>query len=368
MSKTYISSIGTAVPPYKISQEESVQFMGSALHLDENEQRKLNILYRATSISQRFSVLDDFKKKQDFTFYVNGGTPFPSTARRMQVYQKHAATLGIDAIQDCLRLKPGLISEISHLITISCTGMYAPGLDIELIDKLGLASSIQRTCVNFMGCYAAFNALKIADYICKSEPDAKVLVVGVELCTIHLQNSTSEDDLMANALFADGASAVLLEAKPSFYPALSLDAFYCGLASQGKNEMAWKIEDQGFGIRLSSYIPDLLKDNIRFLVHGLLDKLNLRLEEIQNFAIHPGGKKILESVEKSLEISRDKNMAAYETLKNFGNMSSVTILFVLKNIMQKLSKIQDKEKILAMAFGPGLTLESALFKIHYEGS
>src|SRR5690606_14820474 len=178
--------------------------------------------------------------------------PFPTVQKRMEVYRKHALDLSEEAVRNCLdQVSDTSLQSLTHLITVSCTGMYAPGLDIELVERLGLASTVQRTAVNFMGCYAAFNAIKLADAICRSSPDAKVLLVCTEICTIHFQKYTDPDHLVSNALFGDGAAAVIMQGQPQDGVNLELDSFHCELAPAGKQEMAWHIGDTGFEMTLS---------------------------------------------------------------------------------------------------------------------
>lgn len=363
MKKTYIHSIGTANPTYQIPQQKTADFMAKFLNLDPVESRKLRMLYRATAIDHRYSVIEDYAKTEDFNFYSEQASdPFPSTAQRMQQYERHAGKLAQKAVEDCLPVDFPM-QEITYLITMSCTGMYAPGLDIEMVERLELKKSVQRTCINFMGCYAAFNALKAADAICRSTPNAKVLVIGVELCTLHFQKSTNNDDLVANAIFADGAAAVLLQGYPPSQKALSLEGFYCDLEPDGKQDMAWHIKDYGFEMKLSSYVPQLLEGKLKSLVARLLQNYNLQMSDIELFAIHPGGRRILERIEHSLNIPRKANSPAYEVLRQYGNMSSVTVLFVLKNLLSTLNWEHHDQRILSMAFGPGLTLESALLQV-----
>lgn len=376
MTKTYIHAIGKANPPLKIPQSQAIHFMSRVLNLDPQQTRKIKALHRASKIEYRHTVLEDHIRppQEAFVFYPNQNCGFPSTAQRMELYKAHACPLAIKAIEDCLvhlskvqksSLQPRtVLSSVTHLITFSCTGMYAPGLDIELVEKLGLSTQVQRTCINFMGCYAAFNALKTAHAICQSDAQAQVLIVGVELCTLHFQNSTELDDLISSSIFGDGAAAAIISAETPNHKALSLEAFHCDLAPQGKQEMAWHIRDFGFEMRLSSYVPDLLKNSIYALTQTLLDKLHLQLAEIDYFAIHPGGRRILESIEQALALPPCSNVHAYEVLKNYGNMSSVTVLFVLLNILQISQVKPEPQRILSMAFGPGLTLESALLNIH----
>jgi alpha-pyrone synthase len=218
-----------------------------------------------------------------------------------------------------------------------------------------------------MGCYAAFNAIKAADAICASDENAKVLVLCLELCTIHFQKSTEEDHLLSGALFSDGAAALWMSNQaPDEGPYLEAKRFYCDLFLDGKQEMAWHIGDHGFEMRLTSYVPALIQKGITELTHKLLEGHHINRHEIEHYAIHPGGKRILEVIEKELELTKEDNAAAYEVLSKYGNMSSPTVLFVLKNILDRLKKENNGQHILSFAFGPGLTLESMLLEIHYE--
>jgi alpha-pyrone synthase len=369
--KSYICAIGTANPAYKIPQMQIADFMATALKFDTLQTRKLKALYRVSGIGQRYSVLEDYQLTNgEFTFFPNTADlePFPGVQKRMDVYKKNAVDLSEQAILNCLSELPDItLSSVTHLITVSCTGMYAPGLDIELVERLGLPSTVQRTAVNFMGCYAAFNAIKLADAICKSTTDARVLLVCTEICTIHFQKYTEQDHLVSNALFGDGAAAVLMQGRPNAGYSLELEAFHCELAPAGKQEMAWHIGDTGFEMTLSSYVPDLIKSGIRKLTDNLLMGLKTSLSEIKLFAIHPGGRRILEVIEQELGMSRDDNRYAYQVLREYGNMSSATVLFVLKELMDNLTPKELHEPVLSFAFGPGLTLESMLLKVHHAG-
>ena len=368
--KSYIKSIGTALPPYRTPQMQIAEFMAEASDMNESEKDRLNLLYRASGIKYRHSVIPDFSLKNgSFEFFPNtkGLEPFPSVGERMKLYEKEAIKLSLKAIENCIDENKNLsASDITHLITVSCTGMYAPGLDLEIVEKLDLRKDIQRTCVNFMGCYAAFNGLKLADSICRSDSNAHVLVVCVELCTIHFQKTKNWDQILSNAIFSDGAAAVMINSKePVNEMALSLESFYCDIAPEGKSDMAWNIADFGFEMVLSSYIPNLVQGGIKKLTENLLRKIGMTdANTIDFFAIHPGGKKIVEVIEEELSIEKRKNKHAYEVLREFGNMSSATVLFVLRSIMKELNASDEGKNVLSFAFGPGLTLESMLLKIH----
>lgn len=363
----YLNAIGTAVPPIGLSQMQIAAFMATILQLEPNEQRKLQALYRSTKIEKRHSVLSDYGKQLgDFNFLPNTPDlePFPRISQRMALYKEQALPLVLEAISACNLSQMGCnYADITHLITVSCTGMYAPGLDIELVEQLGLPTTIQRTAINFMGCYGAFNGLKVADAICRANAHAKVLLVCVELCTIHFQKKSTEDHLLANSLFADGAAAVLIEATPRGGKPLKMKSFYCDLLPEGKNEMAWQVADFGFEMILSSYIPKLVKKGIRTLMERLLQEADIHQDDISFYAMHPGGKAILEAIEQSLKLTKHDNRYAYEILRQYGNMSSCTVLFVLQALLNDLRASDAGKNILSCAFGPGLTLESMLLEV-----
>lgn len=324
-------------------------------------------VYNATGIDFRYSVLKDYcKNPGDLEFFPNDvGAPFPTTDARMKIYRETALPLVLDAINNCFASQDNFNKNlITHVITVSCTGMYAPGLDIEIVQTLGLATTTKRTAINFMGCYGAFNALKVANDICKADANAVVLVVSVEISTIHFQKSMHLDNVLANALFADGAGAVIVETSSKHAKHLALDNFYCDLLPQTEKEMAWSIADSGFDIVLTSYVPQAIEKGIAKFINKFMQSEKINFADITRYAIHPGGLKILQACEKALNITEEDNRYSYEVLKNYGNMSSATILFVLKKIWDDAS-VKKNEKIFACAFGPGLTLEAmVLSSVH----
>lgn len=362
----FITAIGTATPENRHHQMEVAEFMVKAMNLDQAQTRKLRAVFRKSGIDYRHSVLDDYGKTSGFKFYPEklNGRNLPSTAGRLALYRNNALPLSIQAIQNCLTPESAVKRDtITHLIVVSCTGMYAPGLDIDLVKTLNLNPSVQRTCINFMGCYAAFNALKVGAAFCTQDKDATVLIVCTELCSIHFQNQPTDDNLLANALFADGAAALIMRNTPS-PTATSFEtiAFHHELATEGENDMAWSIGDFGFEMRLSAYVPDIIQKGIKKLTHALLEKINGHA--INYYAIHPGGKKILEVIERELGLTSDQNTHAYAVLREFGNMSSPTVLFVLHRLVAHLNGTANHKHVLSVAFGPGLTLESMILKVH----
>lgn len=364
--QTGIVAIGTANPPYQRSQMELSELISSISNLSMSEKKLLKSVYRATGIEKRHSVLKDIcKTEEEFTFFPNDrNASFPSTAQRMEIYKDNALNLALAAINDCFSQLDNFDKQaITHVITVSCTGMYAPGLDIEIVQQLKLNNHTQRSAINFMGCYGAFNGIKVANAFCQSDPNAKVLVVCVELCSIHFQKTTDLTNLISNAIFSDGAAAIIIESNPVRKQWLSLESFFCSLLPQSEKEMTWHIGNQGFDMILSAYVPDMIKIGISSFVSQLLEKTKWAISDINFFAIHPGGKKILEVCETSLNITKDDNRFSYDVMKNYGNMSSATVLFVLRAIWNNLQSTDCGKNIFSCAFGPGLTLESMLLQV-----
>jgi predicted naringenin-chalcone synthase len=256
-------------------------------------------------------------------------------------------------------LAPG---DITHVVTASCTGFFNPGLDYFLVRDLGLPATAERYHLGFMGCYAAFPALRMAAQFCAANPQACVLVLCLELCSLHIRLDDREDQLLANALFADGAAAALVSAHPPAggRPALRLERFASALVPEGEADMAWTIGDRGFDIALSSYVPKLLGANIAKVVDGLLAEAGCRRDEIATWAVHPGGKSILDQIEHALALRPEQLAASRLVLRDYGNMSSATSLFVLRELLA--DPRSDGSRICSMAFGPGLTVELALLE------
>ncbi|WP_207429277.1 type III polyketide synthase [Pedobacter sp. SYSU D00535] len=361
--ESIISAIGTANPEYRFPQQQILNFMIDAHQLSETDGGRLRKLYDASGIAFRHSVIQDFGvPRGTFSFFGNDNhlSPFPDTKKRSELYEKTAKKIALEALQRLFQQRHILPTEITHLITVSCTGMYAPGLDIDLIQDAGLNPSIERTCINFMGCYGAFNGLKTADYICRADHTAKVLMVDVELCTLHFQRESTLDNWIANSLFADGAAAVLVEStKQASITGLILKTFYNTIVPEAKDEMAWRIGNSGFEMRLSSQIAKNIGRKINHVADQLIQKAGLAAASITQVAIHPGGRRILEVCEENLNLPEEALQSSYDVLRQFGNMSSVTILFVLQRLLQK---IQPGEKAMSFAFGPGLTVESMILE------
>ena len=355
MSK--IVSIGTAVPAYCHQQMDILPFMQNVYALQSEEARKLKFLYKYSGIKQRYSVVPDYSRPAaEWKFYPSTENlePFPSLEQRMAIYHKQAPALSIDAVRDCLSHKHSL-QNITHLITVSCTGMSAPGLDLQLVEMMDMNKTIFRTSVNFMGCYAAIHALKIADVICKNDRSAQVLIVCTELCTLHFQKEATTDNMTSSLLFGDGAAAALLMHDEAGPEGLFIDEFYSEIQPKGKRDMAWELSSSGFLMTLSGYVPDLIEEDFAAIVEKAMAKEKMEAQDISHWCIHPGGKKIVDAIYKSLQLPNGQLQCPLDVLNEFGNLSSATILFVLKKMLQENKNI---EKLFGAAFGPGLTVET----------
>lgn len=291
----------------------------------------------------------------------------PTTKERNDLFAAEATALFIEAAAKALAACRDLgAADITHVVTVSCTGFFNPGPDYKIVRALGLNPSVQRYHLGFMGCYAAFPALRAAKAFCEADPNAVVLVVSVELCSLHVRTSNDPDTIMGSSLFADGAGAAIVTARELPYsgPVLELDHFETVLTPVGEDSMAWNIGDHGFEMVLDTYVPRIIDEHIVGALEPLLARApalaGLPYGDIAHWAIHPGGRSILDKVQAKLELSDEQLVPARETLRNFGNMSSATVLFVLKHILDQPS-MEERESICGMAFGPGLTVETSLF-------
>lgn len=357
----YIHTIETAVPDNKAEQQHISKVMKEHLGSDRKTRAIIHRLYSKSGIKTRHSVLEDFSPGEQGSLFFNGEVKTAAgTGDRNKVYEKEATRLFVQTARKTLQQNPDYTKDdITHVISVSCTGFFAPGPDFEIVRQLDMKPETHRFHVGFMGCYAAFPALKMAESFCKSDPDAVVLVVCAELCSLHFQFNDSLDNLLSASVFADGAAGVILSQNKPAHSGFNIAQFATSLAPAGKEDMAWTIGDSGFNMVLSNYIPDIIEENISKVIQPLLNKYGLTADEISDWALHPGGRAILDTVQKSLDLSPKQLRASRKILEHYGNMSSPTVLFVLKDILD--SNPESDAPVVPVAFGPGLTIESALF-------
>jgi len=349
----YINRIATAVPPFDVHQA----FLGFAAGQLADNRRDALLFRRMASkggIDHRYSWLapsgDRAPGNTDAADFYKSGA-FPSTADRMRFFEQHAPLLAAQAV-DALNLGETR-SRVTHLIVTCCTGFSAPGIDLEIQARCGLPSTIERTMVGFMGCYAAINALKLARHIVRSEPAARVLTLNLELCTLHMQDLHDIEQILSFMVFADGAAAALITAEPR---GIALDSFHAVLAPDTAELITWTIRESGFDMMLSGRVPGAIQEALAARSADILH--NAAVAAIDLWAVHPGGRSVLDAVERALGLPANALAASREVLRQYGNMSSATVMFVLRALLESAPPNQTG---CAMAFGPGLIAETMLF-------
>lgn len=363
----YIHQISTLVPEHQYSQDFLREKMKEYVGTSRFSRRIIHRIYSNSGIDKRHTVIRDFNANGDprFFFQKDGSFTEPTTGTRNELYAEKGKKLFVKTAAATLDENSQFDKDdITHVITVSCTGFFAPEPAFEIIDQLGISSDTERYHLGFMGCFAAFPAMKMARSFCLADPDAVVLVVCLELCSLHLQNSDVTDNLISASVFADGGAGIIISSQKPMEPDLcyKIERFSTSIAADSRNDMTWTIGDRGFDMVLSSYVPAILKTNISSAVRPLLDSYKLDIKQINRWAIHPGGRAILDKLQESLELDDEQIGSSRSVLSEYGNMSSASILFVLKDILDSGSS-HSEEKILGMAFGPGLTIETALFSL-----
>ena len=353
--QAFLNRVASAVPPNDV-HDAFVRF-ASTLLADVRHEKLFRRMVDRADIHHRYSVLtpaaaDASGPSVDAHGFFRRGA-FPSTAERMRRFQAEALPLALTAVER-LGLGPD-VRWTTHLIVTSCTGLYAPGLDLELTAALGMAPSVERTMVGFMGCYAAFNALKLARHIVRSTPDARVLIVNLELCTLHLQETSDLEQILSFLVFADGCAAAWVTAERQ---GLAFDRFRTVLLPDSADLITWKVGDQGFDMHLSGKVPGAISNGLRPVAAEILD--GAATSEIDLWAVHPGGRSVLDAVQTALDLPAGALDASRRVLAEFGNMSSATIMFVLERLLATATSGQSGA---AMGFGPGLTAETLLFHV-----
>ena len=363
-----ITAIATLCGEYPVNQTQMKDYLDS-IYEDKTVIRKYKALLKDESIRFKNSVIPDYQPGCKNHVLYKPENLQPGTAERMKIYGKESVRLGFAVAREAISKADLKKQDITHIITVSCTGFSAPGLETLLLEKLELNNNVKRFTVNFMGCYAAFHGMRLADLICKSEPSAKVLLVSVELCSLHFRKDISEDNILSTYLFSDGAAACIVSNDaPISKKYLSCCSFDSLLIPEGKNDMGWYVGNNGFEMILSRDVPGHIENNIAKAFNDFIEGNGLSKEEITHYAIHPGGKNILKAFERALILPEEKLAESYEVLQNYGNMSSATILFVLQKFLEKPFSGKSGEWLYSAAFGPGITVESGLFKIINQGN
>ncbi len=354
-SPVYLTTKGNLGNFASYSQEELLNFID---HFSPESQRLLSTLFKNSKIEYRHSIFNtllDIKAEQNLK-----KISILSTAERNTLYRQTAPKVFKDAAINLFHeLDNFKVSDITHVITASCTGCYSPGPSDELIHSLNLEPTTERIHIGYMGCYAGLAAIRVAESICRANLNANVLIVCVEISSLHWNKSESEDNMLSLSLFGDGSGAAILSSK-KFKRSFELILTGTTLIPDSDQEMAWNMGECGFEMTLSRSVPNLIKNNLEKSLKNITSVAKIDLNCIDYWAVHPGGAKILKTIEQVFHLGPKQISASYETLNSFGNMSSATIMFVLEKI---LLQADQNENVLALAFGPGLTIEKTLLKV-----
>jgi len=349
--RAFVNAIAGSVPDHDIHRAY-VEWARDQL-ADVRERAVFERMAERCGIDHRWSVLPPT---------ADGGSPVaaggfyadrsPGTGERMRIYADAAPALALAAIGKLQHNAD--LGEISHLVVASCTGFVAPGVDQIIAAALGLDRA-ERTLIGFMGCYAAAAALRSAFHIVRSDPAARVLVVTVELSTLHLQYATELEPLLAELQFGDGAAAALVTGEAD---GLELVSPFTVTLPESNDLIRWTIGDTGFEMVLSGEVPGrigaaLAEEEARSHFLG-----SWSVGDVDAWAVHAGGRSILDAVERALELAPEALTESRRVLADFGNMSSSTLMFALRELLAK----DDWQRGVALAFGPGLAAEGFRFE------
>jgi predicted naringenin-chalcone synthase len=354
--------ISTSSPPYKVTQKRVAEELKMRMGGRPATNRLIDAVANNSGIDSRFFVVSDAEDNDSSKFYSNQENFLkPDTKTRMKAYELWSKQLTGYAAGEIISKNNIDPSTIARLITISCTGFYAPGFDYYLINKFNLPANVKRTHIGFMGCAAALIGFTSALEAMNSlEENKNILLVTTEICSIHLQTDPSKDNILANLIFADGAAAALFSKNQSGKGMHLINT--ASFLFEGSAEfMGWEIGNFGFEMILSSELPKIILEQAVPRLKIILDNFGLRKEDIKHWALHPGGRAILDSIQKGLELPDEAMIPSRNVLENYGNMSSASILFVLKEILENKNVNKD-EYCCAVAFGPGLSMEVALLR------
>ncbi|HEX4141943.1 MAG TPA: type III polyketide synthase [Pirellulales bacterium] len=407
-----VTGLGTALPEHSMTQDEAVELAQQICCRTEAERSLIRVLYRRSGVRQRYTALphkiafdyldqpiaaaaaraldEEETVDADRAIALGNGRVDepaeaaglleepealrpngPTTGQRMEFYRASAPPLALRASAAALAAAQTEPAAITHLVTVSCTGFFAPGIDVALIEGLGLPRTVERIHVGFMGCHGAINGLQAADAIIRARPASRVLLCAVELCSLHYCFEWEPSRAVGNAVFADGAAAMVIEAAPpaatngaaaseigqGAAPRWRIAATGSCLIPNSTDDMTWRIGDRGFEMYLSPAVPDVIKKELRPWLEAWLGQQGVTIESVGSWAVHPGGPRILSAVEEALGLPRAATATSREILAAVGNMSSPTVLFII----DRLQAAGAPRPCVALGFGPGLTAEAALF-------
>lgn len=356
--------IAIASPPFKVEQALAASELKTRMGGTSAISRMIDMAGNQSGIDHRYFVIKDGEENSTEKFFTKDGYHFsPDTKTRMTEYEKWSILLTKQAIKELADKNKIDFGSIDRIITISCTGFFAPGLDYELIKEFNISPSVKRTNIGFMGCAASLVGINSVWEAMNQNTNENILMVSVELCSLHLQTEPTRDNILANMIFADGAAAAYFsKTNISNEGKLEIQFAESFLFQDSAKFMGWKIGNNGFEMMLSSELPKIILNSAAPKAKEILTHKGIDISSIKHWALHPGGRAILDSLQNGLELSDVQLKPSREVLRNFGNLSSVSILYVLKYILDAV-ELKKGDYLCAIAFGPGLTMELVVFKV-----
>lgn len=367
---TRLYGMGTQVPPHTAPKDQLHRFLRRVVEARAPREHRpqatafLDSVHEGSGIEHRYTVIEDFTKSdpERFEFFPKNWRlePFPSTRQRMQLYEDASVDLAETACRKALADADIDADEVTHLVVVTCTGLFAPGPDILLVDRLGLRPGTRRTVIGFMGCYGAFNGLRTASQIIAADPDAVVVNVCIELCSLHYQLELDPQLMVGNCLFGDGCAAAVYAAPKRLSGGLcDLVGEHCHITHDSLEQMQWHVGDHGFSMVLDVEIPStLLRGGSKF-IDTLVESCQMQRADVDAWVIHPGGPRIIDAVRDAAGLEESRVAVSRSVLRDFGNMSSPTVLFVLE---RQLEHSSPGDRLAMLGFGPGLTMEGAVLR------
>jgi predicted naringenin-chalcone synthase len=356
--------VSTASPPYVVRQQRAAEELKRRMGERPAVARMIDAAASRSGIETRYVVVPDAEVSVGTRFYpIDQTVPSPGTKQRMMLYKEWANRLSALAVSDVLQSTGVAPLSIDRLITVSCTGFSAPNFDYHLLTTLGLSPNIQRTHIGFMGCAAALVGFtSVMDSLRVSGQESRTtLLVSVELCSLHLQTEPTRDNILANMIFADGCGAALFSTASSVPAKARLVQTFSHVFPDSAQFMGWEIGDTGFEMMLSSQLPEIIAQQAVPLAKQMIGRIGLEPRQIRHWALHPGGRAIIDALQNGLQLSDEQAEPSRTVLRDYGNMSSASILFVLKELFSRTRLLPD-EWLCAIAFGPGLSMEMAFLR------
>ena len=387
-----IGGIGTSTPQHVLTQPEALEMFQTLACVDQRQRRLANVLFDKAHVQHRYTCVPyqafyrwyspDLEPRcddEDEVEYLSrplepscelkaGVSAGLTTGQRSKLYAHYAGDLAVASAQTALSNANVDGASVTHVVTVTCTGFASPGVDIHLIKTLGLPASVQRTNVAFMGCHGAINGIRTATNIVEADPQAVVLMTAVELCSLHCRLQWESEKVVGNALFGDGSASLVFchgEAAPQ-KESPAWEVIDCGstLIPDSETALSWHIGDHGFEMILTSAIGEHIEASLHDWLNGWLAARGIGMDQIEHWGVHPGGPRILSAVKNSLQLADQQLATSMKVLKNFGNMSSPTVLFILNEFGRSLAQTPKGKPSygLLVAFGPGMIAEVALLR------